>query len=141
MVNGQSQKRKKKNKGSNKIRPGSLEDLVETVGILKYSCVDTTYRDMIAGTIEFLTNYGNVQLARKLYEKYVALTELVQTSQTKRLETYRQLQTDHQSRVQREGTLLGDDAPIQLELEKEVNDLKCASLPTALTELFSLLPV
>jgi hypothetical protein len=134
----QKKKKKTKKKGRTKVQPGSQEELLGLVQTILASCIDDKYLGTIGETIEFLSRNGNLVLARRVYGSYVSFCELVSKSREERMESARQDRLAQDARERREGT--DGKPPTTLNVEKQVDELVCASLPETLTELFSLLP-
>jgi hypothetical protein len=102
------------------------------------SCVDEHYCRLIEETATFLGRVREIDLARALYDSYVAATDSVRKSQEDRIEVARKDKLKEEKRVRREGT--DQPEPIVLDAEKVVDSMTWASLLDTLHELFSFLP-
>ena len=123
-------KKKKKSKpGKKRILPGSPEELQSLVDLLKGSCVNEDFGQVISSTIEFLAQtQGQLETARGLFECYTAMSELIQTCHVDRAEAAKQAHLADISKL-----------PVTLPCEEIVNNLSNAKLPDSLAEVFSLL--
>jgi vacuolar-type H+-ATPase subunit H len=130
--------RNKTKKGRSKMRPGSLQELQGLVDTMRSSCVDEQYSQNIADTATFLGRVGQIDLARVLYDSYVAATDSIRKSQEDRIEVARKEKLKEEKRVRREGTDQ-PEVPV-LDAEKEVDAMVWASFPDTLHALFSFLP-
>lgn len=133
---GKKEKKKSKRKGpkKNKLRPGSAEELKFLVHTLKNCCIDANYTAIIDETTIFLSQIGQIELARQLYESYEALRNAVNTCQNDRQQAASKEQIDIARTARMEGN---NNATIALPCEAEVNALQCEALSTVLTDLFS----
>ena len=133
---GGKKKKKAKRKGpkKNKIRPGSEEELTSLVSTLKASCIDADYAAIVNDTTFFLSQIGQIELSRQLYESYESLRKAVDSSQSDRLDTAAKERLEMARRARMEGM---DHPPITLPCEAEVEGLRCENLSSVLTDLFS----
>ncbi|GAX09682.1 elongator complex protein 1 [Fistulifera solaris] len=135
---GFKKKKKRKSKGSTKVRPGSQAELDDLVGTLRSSCLDPFYAETIGDTICFLFRNGQIVLARILFTRYSTLHTTVTTALSQRQEAEETARRAYESRVRREGF---DGRPwIRLELEQEVDKLMVPSLPPTIADFFRYIP-
>lgn len=138
---------RKKNKGkSNKIRPGSKQELQHLVGTLQSSCVDAKHCSVLSDTVLFLFHIGELGRGRALYDCYCKASNLAEQAQTERIEAERQRKLEEERRVRREGgtdpchqSVTGATAALA-QVEKNVDSLSWAPLPKNLHDFFSYLP-
>ena len=133
MGKGQKKKKKKKKTGKKKMKPGSQEELQSLVSALKSSVVDAMYSSILADALFYLSNNGETELARTVFEGYLRLEEAVLNSQRERIAA---VKIEEQSTEKPTG---GDFLPenFKLPCESEVDALRCTPLPSDVHKLFS----
>ena len=125
-----TKKTKKKTKGSNRILPGSEEDLLGVVQTLKSNLIDDRLFLKIGATITFLIYTGHLSVARAVHDSYVELEKVINAS--------RNVPTESQILLNnRDGNY---EAPHPHRVEAEVAALECAPLPRDIVDLFTCLP-
>ncbi|GAX19572.1 elongator complex protein 1 [Fistulifera solaris] len=135
---GFKKKKKRKTKGSTKVRPGSQAELDELVGTLRSSCLDPFYAETIGDTICFLFRNGQIPLARIFFTRYSTLHTTITTALSQRQEAEETARRAYESRIRREGF---DGRPwIRLEQEREVDQLMVPSLPLTIVDFFRYIP-
>jgi elongator complex protein 1 len=114
--------KKKKNKGRSRVQPGSRQELIGLAESLKNACVDLEYCQVVADTVRFLHQVQRSEMARALFDSYVALQKTVEESQIRR-------------RDEKESEAIGQQQTqihFNPGVEVEVGELKCAPLPEEL---------
>ena len=125
-----AKKTKKKIKGSNRILPGSEEDLLGIVQTLKSNLIDDVLLLKIGATIFFLIHAGRLRIARAVYDSYVDLERVINSSRN----------VPNEPRIRARNEDRNYDAPNAHRVEAEVAALKCAPLPRDVVDIFTILP-
>ena len=120
-----AKKSKRKTKGSNRILPGSEEDLMGLVQTLKSNLVDDTLVLKIGETITFLIHTGHLPIGRAVHDSYVELQQVVIPATAARTSPNHQHEELHHHRH-----------PV----EAEVAALECAPLPRDIVDIFQYFP-
>ena len=113
------------------------EELKFVIGNMKENCIFDETRDVIAETIEFLSQVGKIAFARELFDGYNQLKSEIASSQKDRIEKAITEQVEAEKLARREGQKEHDK--IVLPVEAEVDALCCAELPVAIQDLFAFL--
>jgi elongator complex protein 1 len=130
--------RKRRNRVSKKVRPGSEEDLQGLVQTMKNNCVDERRSRQIGETIIFLVYNRQLNVARALYDGYVHLCKCVDEEQQTRIETTEREENLAILQARKDGLTMIER--IRHPVETEVNALRCKSLCETVHSILSYLP-
>jgi elongator complex protein 1 len=131
-------RKKRGRKGRSKALPGSDQELQGLLQALRSTCVDASYRDVIADTLTFLLRNGRMSLAIELFVGYNDFAESMDKAQIERRAREEEERVAAETKSRKEG-MTGLPPPV-LDVEREVDALVCAPFPDALQQLFSFLP-
>lgn len=131
-------KQKKKKRKSNKVRPGSEEELQNLVQTLRVNCVDEVHCATVAETVTFLVQNGKLNVGLAVFDKFEWLCETIRRTQEERKEAQQKRDLEKDLKSRREG--FGAVPKTMHSVETEVDALTCSSLPATLVQLFSFLP-
>jgi len=136
---GGGKKRKKKKppkRGRRKILPGSVKELEDLVGQLKFNCIDDSYLQIIADTISFLLQVGKQSLARAIFEAYNEMMDnIIKSQQERKASTQKEIEECRMEAL-REGR---NYEPVPIECEAQIDSLACKELPISIQQVFSFL--
>jgi hypothetical protein len=131
-------KKERKIKRKPRQKPGGVEELRELVGTLKTSCPNTDYAETISQTIHFLIFVQHASLAEELFTAYVSCCDAISTSRSERLEVVAKERVAAERRARSEGAQHDlSHYLVDLPVEKEVDELRCAELDTNLSDFFA----
>jgi hypothetical protein len=135
-IGGGKKKKKKKapKRSRRRILPGSVKELEDLVGQLKFNCIDNAYLQIIADTISFLLQVGKQSLARAIFDAYNDLMGDIMKSQQDRKESTQKEIDESRMEALREGR---DYEPVTIECENEIDALECKELPVSIQQVFS----
>ena len=135
-IGGGKKKKKKKapKRTRRRILPGSVKELEDLVGQLKFNCIDNAYLQIIADTISFLLQVGKQSLARAIFDAYNDLMGDIMKSQQDRKESTQKEIDESRMEALREGR---DYEPVTIECENEIDALECKELPVSIQQFFS----
>ena len=133
-------KKKKERKPKRKPRqkPGSEEELRELVGILKTTCPNTDYAEIISQTIHFLIFVQHLSLAEELFTAYLSCCDAISNSRSERLAIVVKERAEAEVLTRSEGEQHDlSHLLVDLPIEKEVDVIQCADLDTNLSDFFA----
>jgi len=138
---GREDKKKKKKKKTKRERnkraiPGSEEELANLVSTLKFMIVDPEYVQILGETCIFLSQVGELEVAKDLYNSYIKFQSSIASCQSERIETTLKEATVAAKEARKGGN---HTAPIVLPCEKEIDALRCVDIQENVVDLFTAL--
>jgi len=125
-------KKKAKKISKKKMRPGSEEELQGLVAVLKSSVVEKTYCAILVETISYLSQIGQLSIARDLYQGYLKLSDKILESQSTRIQKAKVEKSLPES-VSGTAAIMEN---LKLPCEADVDALRCATMPQELNDMF-----
>jgi len=130
-------KKKKKTRGkSNKIRPGSQEELSSLISAMKTSCLDEDYKRVIGETIMFLAQTNQIFISQQLFSSHENFKSRINKSQSERITNVEK----EREEIKRLAWKLGhnnDYFPSKVGCEEEINDLRVDDFPDYISTVFN----